>query len=351
MATDPSEFIVFYSWQSDLPDATNRQAIRSGLRVASNKLESENSTVRVIIDEATRGAPGSPNIPATIMEKIRSCDVFVCDITTINSGAATEFRRVPNPNVAFELGYAVANVGWPRIIMVFNEASASVKEAPFDIDRHRILPYKIESSDPKNKSNHAQLSASLSAAIASIAAHQPPKPISGVAQSPEQVRRSRDIANLKWLLSNVHFPSLDQMIEALPDLMHSRVLHFWEGFNAVVKNSLFHLYDAELLTTVKSMHKSWGICVSNGEQYHMATNPNIYVFKNSGDAPLTQRQERVWKTINSARASLLEAQQALLAAIRERYLEIDVNETNQAAWQEYKDMQRDIEQQFERGEA
>jgi hypothetical protein len=351
MPAEPSEFVVFYSWQSDLPDATNRQAIRSGLRVASNKLESESPTIRVIVDEATRGAPGSPNIPATIMEKIRSCDVFVCDITTINSGAAKEFRRVPNPNVAFELGYAVANVGWSRIVMVFNEAVASVKEAPFDIDRHRILPYKLAATDPKNKGNHAQLAASLSASIASIAEHNPPKPISGVAQSPEQIRRSRDIANLKWLLSNIHFPTLDQMIEDLPELMHSRALHFWEGFNAVVKNSLFHLYDADLLAIVKSIHKSWGICVSNGEQYHMATNPNIYVFKNPGDAPLTQRQERIWKSIDSARSSLLDAQQGLLKAIRERYLEVDIDETNQAAWQEYKDMQRDIEQKFERSEA
>lgn len=285
------------------------------------------------------------------MEKIRSCDVFVCDITTINSDAAPEFRRVPNPNVAFELGYAVANVGWSRIIMVFNDAVASVKEAPFDIDRHRILPYKLATDDPKNKSGHAQLAASLSAAIDAIAEHQPPKPISGVAQSPEQVRRNRDIANLKWLLSNIHFPTLDQMIEELPELMPSRALHFWEGFNAVVKNSLFYLYDTELLATVKAMHKSWGICVSNGEQYHMTTNPNVYVFKKPDDVSLSERQERVWKTINSARESLFELQQSLLKTIRERYLEIDLDETNQAAWQEYKDMQRDIEQQFERGES
>lgn len=263
----------------------------------------------------------------------------------------TRISARPNPNVAFELGYAVANVGWARIVMVFNDAVASVKDAPFDFDRHRILPYKLAAADPKNKGSHAQLAASLSTAIALIAEHKPPKPISGVTQSPEQIRRSRDIANLKWLLSNIHFPTLDQMIEDLPKMMHSRALHFWEGFNAVVKNSLFHLYDADLLATVKSMHKSWRICVSNGEQYEMATNPNIYVFKNTGDAPLTQRQEKVWKTIDSARASLLESQRGFLNSIRERYLEVDVEETNRAAWQEYKDMQRDTEQQFERSEA
>lgn len=344
MAADPTEFIVFYSWQSDLPAATNRQAIRSGLRNASDRLEADNPAVRVIVDEATRGAPGSPNIPAMIMEKICSCDVFVCDITTINTCAATEFRHVPNPNVAFELGYAVAKVGWSRIVMVFNEAVASVKEAPFDIDRHRILSYKLTVADPKNRNSHAQLAKSLTAAITIIAEHKPARPISGVAQSPQQVRRSRDIASLKWLLSNIHFPTLDQMTEDLPRLLHSRAFHFWEGFNAVVKNPLFHLYDADLLETVNSMHNSWAICVSNGEQYHTAANPNIYVFKNLGDAPLTQSQEAVWNTINSARANLQASQQGLLRAIRERYLEVDVGETNQAAWQGYKDVQQDIEQ-------
>lgn len=351
MATNPPEFIVFYSWQSDLPDATNRQAIRSSLRVASNKIEAENPALRVIVDEATRGTPGSPNIPATIMEKIRSCDVFVCDITTINSGAAPEFRRVPNPNVTFELGYAVATVGWSRIVMVFNDAAASVKEAPFDIDRHRILPYKLMITDPKNKGGHAQLAALLSTAITSIAERNPPKPSSGVTQSPEQIRRTRDIVNLKWLLFNIHFPTLDQMITDLPEVMHSRALHFWEGFNSVVENSLFHLYDADLLAIIKSMHKSWEICVSNGELYHMTKNPNIYIFKNPNDEPQTQKQEQAWEAINSARASLLKFEQSLLMAIRERYLEVDIEETNRAAWQEYKDMQRDIEQQFERNEA
>lgn len=339
MAADPSEFIVFYSWQSDLPDATHRQAIRSGLRVASNKIETDNPAVRVIVDEATRETPGSPNIPSTIMEKIHSCDVFVCDITTINFDDTQKFRRVPNPNVAFELGYAVANVGWSRIVMVFNDAVASVKDAPFDFDRHRILSYKLTIDDLKNKDNRTtQLATLLTNAITLIAEHKPAKPISGIAQSPEQIRRSRDIANLKWLLSNIHFPTLDQMIQDLPELMYSPALHFWEGFNAIVKNSLFHLYDTDLLSTVKSMHESWDICASNCEQFHMTTNPNIYVFKNPGGAPLTQRQDKIWKTINSARENLQESQQALLRAIRERYLEVDVDETNQTAWQEYKDM-------------
>ena len=94
---DLEKFVVFYSWQSDLPDETNRQLIREGLRDASSKLETEYSSdsLQIEIDEATRGIPGSPNIPLTIFEKIRSADAFVADITTIVPGSATDGRACP----------------------------------------------------------------------------------------------------------------------------------------------------------------------------------------------------------------------------------------------------------------
>lgn len=285
------------------------------------------------------------------MEKIRACDVFVCDITTINSEAPAEFRRVPNPNVAFELGFAVATVGWSRILMLVNGAFASLADAPFDIDRHRILPYKIEGADGNYKGNLAQLATLLNTNIASIVEHEPSKPGVGEQQSPEQVRRARDIVNLTWLLSNVHFPTLDQMIEDLPQRIHSRALHFWEGFNGVVKNSLFHLYDADLLAIVKEMHRLWEVCVSHGEQYQSTTHPDIYLFKNPNSTPFTPRQTEAWEAINVARSSLVQAQATLLSAIRDRYLEIDIDNTNAAAWREYMDMEKDVEQQFKRSEA
>lgn len=347
-ASSSSDLIVFYSWQSDLNDAINKQAIRSGLRVASNKIESENPAIRVIIDEATRDTPGSPNIPLTIMEKIRSCDVFVCDITTINSNAPPEFRRTPNPNVAFELGYAVAHLGWARVVLVFNEAVGSVKDAPFDIDRQRILSYKLAPNDPKNKGGLGQLSASLGLAVAAVVEHQPSKPISGLTQSPAQVRRNRDVANLNWVLSNIHFPTLDRMVEDLPELLHSTSLYFWEGFNAVVENSLFYLYDTELFSAIKSMHEAWGVCVSHGAQFHPGTSLDIYIFRNPGDAPFTERQEQIWEEIHDARRRLQRAMQDLLNSVRERYLEVDIEEANRAAWKGYADMLRDIEAQSER---
>jgi hypothetical protein len=101
---EPSPFRIFYSWQSDLPDASNRNAIRKILRGLRSPLENKFSTLHlhVDVDEATRNVPGSPNIPATILDKIKDSDAFVADVSLVNSGVGTDPKRTPNPNVVFE---------------------------------------------------------------------------------------------------------------------------------------------------------------------------------------------------------------------------------------------------------
>lgn len=142
MPTTKQSLKVFYAWQSDLPAKFNRTAVKKCLRVASGELEEQLSTetrqIEILIDEATRDCPGSPNIPASILEKIQASDVFVADVSIINS--ESDYKATPNPNVVFELGYAVANLGWERVILLINESHGKVKRLPFDFDRHRASP-------------------------------------------------------------------------------------------------------------------------------------------------------------------------------------------------------------------
>ena len=163
MENEFNEIIVFYSWQSDLPEETNRRFIRESLRNASSVVEEKciSNNLRIDLDEAKRSKPGSANIPQTILEKIKVADIFVCDITTINKSAPDEYRRVPNPNVLIELGYAIAFLGWERIILLFNTSFGTLSlDAPFDIDRHRISPYDFGLlSDEQKKLSKKQLSA------------------------------------------------------------------------------------------------------------------------------------------------------------------------------------------------
>ena len=332
---EEKEFLIFYSWQSDLPQNTNQKAIRNSLRSASSLIE-ESSYIRIVLDEATRGGSGSPNIPATILQKISACDLFVCDLTTINSKSDEAVRKTPNPNVLFELGYAVSVLGWGRIVMLFNRNFGKFPDdLPFDIDRHRASPFILSEEDPKNKLNISDLQALLKAAISTVVENGPKRPSEMLLKTPEEIRRLRDIGSLKWAISTMHLPTIDQMVIDLPRHLSDRTFHFWESFRGTVGNSLFHLYDKEAEKLIKDILVGWQGCVGHGEQYRMAPNPNLYVFSNPGDAPLSKSQEQAWNHIEESRSLLRRSLDNLLAHIRNEYIEIDVEELSRNAWKEY----------------
>lgn len=127
---------VFYSWQSDTKDSRS---------VVQDALESAAASLGLEIDLATRDTPGAVDIHTTILEKIERCDVFVADVSIVNQLA--EGRRCPNPNVMFELGYALREVGPKRIIQVVNTHWG--EELPFDIRQGGYLAYCYKPDEPK----------------------------------------------------------------------------------------------------------------------------------------------------------------------------------------------------------
>jgi hypothetical protein len=136
------EIRIFYSWLSDLPDDTNQHFIEEALRTAATNAAGGHSLkIEPVLDRDANGIGGSPNILHEILEKIDQCDIFVCDISIINHGA--EFRRTPNPNVMFELGYALKTRGWKRIILIMNDAYGSYRDLPFDLEKRRIVPFTL----------------------------------------------------------------------------------------------------------------------------------------------------------------------------------------------------------------
>src|SRR5262245_32315460 len=108
---------IFYSWQTDLPNATNRGFIQTAIESAANAIHNDESIkYEPVIDRYTFVVPGSPDIANTIFEKIDKSQIFVADISIINSSSSS--RKTPNPNVLIELGYAIKKLGLDRIIMV-----------------------------------------------------------------------------------------------------------------------------------------------------------------------------------------------------------------------------------------
>jgi hypothetical protein len=90
---------------------------------------------------------GSPDITETIFSKIAQSDLFIGDVSIINS--SFDGRKTPNPNVLIELGYAANILGWERVICIYNTEYGSFEDLPFDLRQKRILTY--DNSDNKQK--------------------------------------------------------------------------------------------------------------------------------------------------------------------------------------------------------
>lgn len=146
------DLTVFYSWQSDLSKTRNKieSAIKKAIKVVE-KLEVD-FELEVNFDRDTKGKTGSPDIAQTILQKISLCDIFICDITPINYviGASEKSRLVPNPNVLIELGFAINQLGWERVICVSNAEHGEVEKLPFDVRSHRVYTIKDESTESSN---------------------------------------------------------------------------------------------------------------------------------------------------------------------------------------------------------
>lgn len=162
---------VFYSWQSDLPNRTNRGFIQDALERAAHAISDDDSiAVEPVIDRDTAGVPGSPDIASTIFSKIDRADVVVFDVTIVT--AADAVRPMPNPNVLLELGYAIKAKGWDRIALVVNTAFGPIEQLPFDLRSRRAITYGLRESDADRSAVRGGLQRVLEAHIRSVLEHR-----------------------------------------------------------------------------------------------------------------------------------------------------------------------------------
>ena len=140
--TDNTSFTVFFSWQSDVPENSN--FLRSFIKTSIKNLETTQN-VNVLYDEASRSVVGSQKVEEVILEKIRACDVFIADITPITKieteeGEKKRIKLLPNPNVAFELGYAMHCLPMEQVLIVL-PTGISHGQLPFDFNHNRLIEF------------------------------------------------------------------------------------------------------------------------------------------------------------------------------------------------------------------
>ena len=158
---------IFYSWQSDLSNATNYDFIQTELENAAKSIRDDESIkIEPVIDRDTVGVPGAPDIAGTIFAKIEKSQIFVADVSIINKG--DKLRKAPNPNVLVELGYAMKTLGLERIIMVMNAAYGDPELLPFDLRMRRVVTYRMSESQKDESTERKKLSSALEQGIRTI---------------------------------------------------------------------------------------------------------------------------------------------------------------------------------------
>lgn len=133
---------IFYSWQSDLPNNTNRTLIEIAATRAATTIRDDGSLeIEPVVVRDTQGHTGSPNIAETILSQIDRSDIFLADVSFIGK---VNKRPMPNPNVLIELGYAIKKLGRDKILLVMNTAKGSPEVLPFDLRMLRVITYSAD---------------------------------------------------------------------------------------------------------------------------------------------------------------------------------------------------------------
>jgi len=206
--------VVFYTWQSDLPNATNRSFILKALENVAHAITIDDTVdVEPVIDRDTQGVPGAPDISKTIFQKIAAADVLVADVSIV--GVIEGGRPTPNPNVLIELGYALHALGDERVVLVLNLAFGKPEELPFDLKMRRILtfgtPEQATDRATERKLLEAKLNDALRAALASINREPPSTPLMRALDATHRVAPDRVIA-LRQALTQI----LDRLTKKRP---------------------------------------------------------------------------------------------------------------------------------------
>jgi hypothetical protein len=161
------DMTIFYSWQSDTPNKHNRWFILDCIKKAVVELKrSGEITESPRVEHDTTGIGGTVSITETIYERIADSSIFVADVTFVGSTrrsvlqvaseclSSLEHRRfkeflsrlpfsvrpkkIPNPNVLLETGFAARCLGWKRVVSVMNTSFGSPDKQIFDLKHHKF---------------------------------------------------------------------------------------------------------------------------------------------------------------------------------------------------------------------
>jgi hypothetical protein len=247
---------VFYSWQSDLANVTNRSLILDALERAAKKIGTDDSvSVEPVVDRDTQNTPGAPDIAHTIFQKIEKASAFVADVSIINPGLG---RPTPNPNVLIELGYALKTLGNARTVLVANTVNGSVESLPFDLRTKRVLTYHLPQGAEDKPDQRRKLQAGLEAALRAILLDLPTSQTATAPSAADKAIESIEAkASSQAALCNRFMSEIaDRVRELTPKLERERINEWDDDLVEAIRQSLPLVTDFARVADAAAIHDS-----------------------------------------------------------------------------------------------
>lgn len=316
---------IFYSWQSDLNEKTNKIAIRLFIEEAIKRIKQNDDDIEIIIDEDARGNPGSKNIAEELMRKIRNSDIFIADVSIIN-GDGGGLRKTPNPNVLYELGFASSRLGWDRILLIFNDdCGCNVEDLPFDIRGHKVMKYLIKSTYSKDeiKNTIKDFSSKLGVAIGLILKNNPEKEWDKKEKTDSDIKRERDIVEISKIMEGFNIEVFKKFIDLLPEKICKDIFYFDEILSYYLKSPIrTKLFDEELQNLFYELYYLLSLFLGQDRHYNSNFSLN---FHNS-----ISMDERVgfMQEMKIIKQDFIKCLNSILDILRDRYIEIDFYEND-----------------------
>lgn len=301
------------SWQSDSDH--NRKAIRTALREACTNAESQISDLHIKVDEATSNQVGALHIPNAVLENISKADVFIVDLSTIGV-SFNGSRKIQNPNVLIELGYAISQLGWDRIILLFNKEYGDFNDMPFDIEKRCCIDFKISSEADRN--GIGQLRENLSGRIVEIIQTNPEKPT--LKTVVENKSRTNDVKTIMRILTWMPVQEMDSFLKHGRDKVKKSLTDNINRFCDFVESLTFHVTDERLRRRIYALYDQWQDMIERMKRMYTLKGTD---YVNNSVLKGTKRRSQ---TTDYFIDDIDKAYVSLLKLIRSEYPEIDVYE-------------------------
>lgn len=129
---------IFLAWQSQNKNVS--MFIKKALDKAQKVLQDEGINIK-IIKSPTQEDSGSPDITGLIWKQIQTADVFIGDLTFVETTIG-----LSNNNVMYEVGIADALLGEERVILLC-DSETKIEKLAFDINHKRVSTININDAN------------------------------------------------------------------------------------------------------------------------------------------------------------------------------------------------------------